>query len=792
MNNRPLSVFGIILLLSLSFQVTWAQDKEDVTIGIVHDGLIGGSAEYLENLNDELHALLGSKYNVDIPTRNILNANWSADSAAAHYDLLKKDGSIDVILGFGVVTSSVIAREKTYSKPVIALGIINPEIYNIAPFSQSSSGVRNFSYVLLNQSIERDVDAFFRIHPYTNIGIVFFDEIVTMKPFSGDRFEAIMKENNTTYTILPVKQSIDDVVSNLKDVDAVYLGHLGRFEGRDKVRLIEELTARGIPTFGFSVKDAKQGAFAAIAPEENMPKVFRRIALDIEAVLQGEDLADLPVHISFEERLTLNMETARRLGISPEFSILSQAELLNEFEDETALMLSFNEVMQQAVQANLDLKIQELAVESAEKEVSLAKSKYLPTLAASANGVQIDKERAEQSFGTQAERTISGTASLQQVIFSEQALGNISIQKHLLRAGGKSREQVGLDIMLEAGEAYFAILQAQSYVSLRKENLNRTKKNLGISKQRETVGYSSLSDVYRWESQLAAETGDLIEAKNTLRLAKIQLNKILHTPLDTEFTVQDVLEGDSPFSAFTAFQENVTNPRSLQLLTRFLIEEATLNSNEIKQVDASIAAVQRSLKSIRRQRFVPALGLTAEADYIFSRSGAGSEAVGLMGIPMETEDTQWFVGISASLPLFNGGAIYHEAQQTKIEIMKLETQKADLVQDIELNVRAKVLDLALSVANLDLSKQSADFARKSFDMVQDAYSKGAVSIVELTDAQTNTLNAELAAVNSVYEFHGDLLRTQRAMSDFLVLKPPSEIMEFLLRYKDYLSEHVDK
>jgi outer membrane protein TolC len=236
----------------------------------------------------------------------------------------------------------------------------------------------------------------------------------------------------------------------------------------------------------------------------------------------------------------------------------------------------------------------------------------------------------------------------------------------------------------------------------------------------------------------------------------------------------------------------VKNSQSLELLTQFLIEEAILNSNEVGQLDASIAAVQRSLKSTRRERFVPVVGLVAEADYIFSRSGAGSEAIGLMGTPIEVEDRQWFVGISASLPLFRGGEIRHEAQQINIEITKLEKQKADLIQNIELNVRAKVLDLALSVSNLDLSEKSADFARQSYDMVQDAYSKGAVSIVELTDAQTNTLNAELAAINSVYEFHGNLLRTQRSISDFLVLKPSSEVMEFLLRYENFLSRHVEK
>jgi len=523
-----------------------------------------------------------------------------------------------------------------------------------------------------------------------------------------------------------------------------------------------------------------------------MSKIIRRIALDIEAVLEGENLADLPVHISFEEKLTINMETARQIKFSPDFSILSQAELLNEFQNKNAGLLDLNQVMQQAVEANLALKIQELSVKSDEKEVDLAKSKYLPTFTISANGIQIDKGRAEGILGTTAERTISGKLSLEQVIYSEPALANISIKEHLLTASEQYRAQVKLDIMLEAGEAYFNILAAQTFVDLRKENLNRIKKNLEISKQRQTIGFSSHSDVYRWESQLATETKNLIEAKKTLRLTKIQLNEILHNPLDDKYTIKDVLTQDTVVNVVAKFKTHVRNPHSLQILTQFLIEEAKQKSTEVQQLNASIEALKRSLISIKRQRYVPVLGLRAEADHVLSRSGAGSDPLQFNGRTMEKEDDQWSVGINASLPLFQGNEISHKYAQTKIELRKLKQQKVNLLQNIEMNVRAKLLDLALSVTDLDLSKRSADFAGKSFDMVQDAYSKGAVSIVELTDAQTNRLNAELAASNSVYGLHKNLLRTQRAMSNFLFAKPSSEIKAFTLRFEDYISGQKDK
>jgi len=791
MNKKQFFIIGLVVLFSLCGQQTWAQDKKIITIGIVHDGL-ANSDTFIKNLNIELQALLGSKHKIEIPANKRMGARWSADTAASYYHQLINDRDVDIVLGIGVLASSVIAQKKHFPKPVIILGIINPEIYHIGSLNQSSSGVPNLSYILFNQSIERDLDTFFRVYHYKNIGIVFFDEIIKLNPFSSASFKAVMEKNNTKHTPLPVNKGINDVLSRLKDVDALYIGHIGKFEAVEKARLIEELNNRRLPVFGFSLKDTKQGALAAIAPEANMSKIIRRIALDIEAVLEGENLADLPVHISFEEKLTINMETARQIKFSPDFSILSQAELLNEFQNKNAGLLDLNQVMQQAVEANLALKIQELSVKSDEKEVDLAKSKYLPTFTISANGIQIDKGRAEGILGTTAERTISGKLSLEQVIYSEPALANISIKEHLLTASEQYRAQVKLDIMLEAGEAYFNILAAQTFVDLRKENLNRIKKNLEISKQRQTIGFSSHSDVYRWESQLATETKNLIEAKKTLRLTKIQLNEILHNPLDDKYTIKDVLTQDTVVNVVAKFKTHVRNPHSLQILTQFLIEEAKQKSTEVQQLNASIEALKRSLISIKRQRYVPVLGLRAEADHVLSRSGAGSDPLQFNGRTMEKEDDQWSVGINASLPLFQGNEISHKYAQTKIELRKLKQQKVNLLQNIEMNVRAKLLDLALSVTDLDLSKRSADFAGKSFDMVQDAYSKGAVSIVELTDAQTNRLNAELAASNSVYGLHKNLLRTQRAMSNFLFAKPSSEIKAFTLRFEDYISGQKDK
>jgi len=251
MNKKQFFIIGLVVLFSLCGQQTWAQDKKIITIGIVHDGL-ANSDTFIKNLNIELQALLGSKHKIEIPANKRMGARWSADTAASYYHQLINDRDVDIVLGIGVLASSVIAQKKHFPKPVIILGIINPEIYHIGSLNQSSSGVPNLSYILFNQSIERDLDTFFRVYHYKNIGIVFFDEIIKLNPFSSASFKAVMEKNNTKHTPLPVNKGINDVLSRLKDVDALYIGHIGKFEAVEKARLIEELNNRRLPVFGFS------------------------------------------------------------------------------------------------------------------------------------------------------------------------------------------------------------------------------------------------------------------------------------------------------------------------------------------------------------------------------------------------------------------------------------------------------------------------------------------------------------------------------------------------------------
>jgi outer membrane protein TolC len=153
-------------------------------------------------------------------------------------------------------------------------------------------------------------------------------------------------------------------------------------------------------------------------------------------------------------------------------------------------------------------------------------------------------------------------------------------------------------------------------------------------------------------------------------------------------------------------------------------------------------------------------------------------------------DDTWNIGVNVSLPLFEGGATSVNIQQTKIEINKLKEIRAQLMQYLELGVHAAVLEANVKMVNLESSKRSAEFANKSLDLVQAAYAKGGVSVVELIDAQNAALNAESNALNSVYEFLTSILKAERAVGKYSLLSTAEEREEFTKRRESYFNENL--
>ena len=93
-----------------------------------------------------------------------------------------------------------------------------------------------------------------------------------------------------------------------------------------------------------------------------------------------------------------------------------------------------------------------------------------------------------------------------------------------------------------------------------------------------------------------------------------------------------------------------------------------------------------------------------------------------------------------------------------------------------------------SRSGIGLSQEAADAASKNLDLVTEAYARGAVSIIDLLDAQNAALNAAELAANSVYDFLIDLLEVERAANRIELLGSPETAAAFFKRLEKYFRD----
>jgi outer membrane protein TolC len=518
--------------------------------------------------------------------------------------------------------------------------------------------------------------------------------------------------------------------------------------------------------------------------------------------LLGDPPERIPVSIASEQRLSINLATARAIGVSPPWEVINEADLIDDVRRDVEAHFTLTEVMREAVHANLDLAAQRLSRDAGAADIANARAVLLPQIDAGATASVIDQDRAESSFGQVAERTVSGRIGFSQLLFSEPAWANYSVQRHLQSSREEELRALRLDVARDAAIIYLSVLSANTIERIEKDNLKLSRENLELARVRADIGTSGPAEVHRWEAEIANSRQNVIRANSRRNIAEIELNRLLNRPLEEPFILEEVALDDpalildlAPPFAYAGSRQN------FKLLREFLTMEATKLSPEIARLDAAIAARERHLKSQARQYFAPTIALQGQIGKTFDESGAGSNGgFDLSGLPPElsalgdafpepADDLDWQIGLGVSLPLFKGGSRYATHRKARRKLEEIELQRAAVAERIEQAVRSALHTAGASYASIRLSREAADAAAKTRDIVSDAYGRGAVSILDLLDAQNAALVTEEAAAIAVFQFLSDYMQSQRSVGRFTVFMTYDERRTFVERLERFVLEN---
>ena len=771
--------FFLLLCLVSILKVTQAQKQ--LTVGILDDIKAPQSNSFLIQLKSEISSVVGK--GTVVVFKEVLYNNHKLSNAEKNYNTLL-NSETDIVLAFGIVNTIMLSKQDKFPKSTIIVGAVNNDFVDI-PEDKKTSGINNLTYLVTPFSYKEDLDAFYSIYNFKKPGVIVDDYLLNLLPIKN-QFDQYFSGKDAEYILIPINSSTD-INQILSDVDAVYLASVAGIDDQKFEQLIELINQKHLPSLsGYGVDDVEKGILMTNQPAINFDQIIRRIALNVEAINNGTNASNLNLHINYKKQISINTNTADQIGLPIRNSWLARINLIEGkggrfFGTQYTLV----DLMNGVIDANLALQAEKQNIDLGEQDLKSSKSQFLPDVSLTAGGTYIDPDLAEVSNGQSPEFSTSGDVTLTQVIYSEEAAANISIQKKLLASQKESYNASELGAILDASVAYYNALVLKTNLSIQNNNLQMTKRNLEIAQQNLELGASGKSDVLRFQSQLAQNTQGMIEAKNSLSQAYHHINQLLNQEIDTQIDVKDtvlniVLEESSSYQyLLTALDD----PQQQVALTKFFINEAKRNSPELRNIGLNIEATKRLYKLYSKGRYVPTLALQGQYKRTFSRSGAGSDIP--VGFP-ELPDGYYNVGLNLSFPIFQQNTRNINKQTATIQADQLNFQREDIELVIEQRINDVVLDLMNEVTNIEISKVDLDFASESLELSQNEYQNGAIPVIQLIDAQNNYFKARQANATAQYNFSLVLMQLQRLIGYFFDMNSPAENEDFTLRAKQYI------
>lgn len=788
------ALVGIYLFLFIFVTLGSAQEFTEnangamvqYNIGIITDGPIPTKPDLSQIFQKEIIQMAEGEYSIRFPEKMSLQADATQEGVNAALDRLLANPDTDLILTLGTIGSTEAIRRDDLSKPVIAPFIFDAE-WQKAPYADGGSGVNNLYYVNLGTPVDQELIDFRKIVPFKKMAIIIDERDINGVPAFGRLGSYLANEHSIEVALISSGNSANEILDQIPvDYKAVMISALWQLSGEELSQLSKGLIERKIAGFAIANYDyVERGLFATTMPEKALDQLARQVAINVQEILLGEAPQTIPVAFSKSQKLTINMETARKIGILPSLDYMTGANLLNEARKDIQRRLTLPQAVTEALSANLDLAAADSEVRAGAYGVDEAKSRLLPQLFLGAGSRLIDDDRAAVSGGTAPEETVSGSLSGSVELYSESSWSAYNVEKYFQEGREFDLARLKLDISFEAATAYLNVLRSNTIEQVQKDNMKLTQANLDRAQVRLSSGVAGPDELYRWQTKFANDRQVVLRAESATRDAMQRLNRILNRPLQEEFVAEEARFGDPLLvGGEELFYELIHNPLYFKKFNNFALKKGLELSPELKVIDAAIQAQKRLMTRAKREYYVPTVTLEGDLTHLFADGGEGTRNEDVTGL----DDTDWQVGIFARLPLYEGGRRGATLGKTREQLTQLETERRATEERVGQRILRALNDTRASYPSINLSRDAVDAARRNLQLVTDSYVEGIKSVIDLLDAQNQALNAELDAANAVYNFLIDFMGVQRSIGVFTTFLPLEERRAWLKRVQNYLKQ----
>lgn len=378
-------------------------------------------------------------------------------------------------------------------------------------------------------------------------------------------------------------------------------------------------------------------------------------------------------------------------------------------QDGGTMRVDLSTAVDNAVSHNKQLQASALDRETYYQKVREARSQGLPQVNAQLTGTTYFNKALDfggMKMSMPNSLTLAATASW---TFAMQQVASVKVAKIAQRLTDLSVQQTELDVKANVADTYYAVLVYERNLEIVTKNLEDMRDIAEHTARCYDAGTVEKTDVDQININVATLQNTVLKLQrgleSTKRLLVLQMGVDIATKVETAQTLDEVLAANVDVdSAKFDISQNV----------------------EYRQLLASKEVGEQTVK-LRKFAYIP----TLTASYQYSNALKG----GFMNFD--------HVGnIVLSVPIFSGFQRHSQLKQAQIDVRKTEMNIRLMEDNLAQNAEQYAFDLQTAVDAYNLQKENLDVARRVLQNYRNKYDHGALSSLDLTQANSNYLQAE--------------------------------------------------
>jgi outer membrane protein len=397
--------------------------------------------------------------------------------------------------------------------------------------------------------------------------------------------------------------------------------------------------------------------------------------------------------------------------------------------------ITFQDAVRIALDQNTQLRQSINTLRFSEIDVRSARAAYLPSFNLSTGG--------GTNFGLSFDTNVGELRTTANSRFNINAFSSVTLfdgfqRRSTLRQSRLTVTENDLNLDRQRQSVVFFVateflgyIQANEQIAVQQENLSAAQQLLAQIEEFVRVGTRPVSDLYQQQATVESAELSILQSEQQAQVRMANLIQILQLdPLGSyEFVVPELAD-------------EYLVPEEFDLDD--LIMRARQQRGDLRAQEISVLAAQQGLRAASSS-MLPQLSFSAGAGTSYN---SGIQAFDFGG-QLERNRSE-SISLSVSIPVFNRLRTRTQKQRAQVSYENARLSVEATQQQVGVEVRQAYLNYVIAEKQLEVSQRQLVFRQQALDAARERYNVGAATLVELTQAQSDFVQASQDAIIARY------------------------------------------